>query len=119
MTDQIITIEMTGGIAVMTLNISEITLDLSETLTDDVTALADQYPGLIVVLDLAALKFLGSLALTTLIILQKRLRQTDGRLIIAGLAGQPMSVMKLMRITTIIEHHPDVPSALATIEPQS
>ena len=115
MADETIAIEKSGNVAVVTLNIAEITFRISEKLQTDLTLLADRQPGLAVVLDLSALGFLGSLGLTTLVILHKRLREADGRLVVVGLSGQPVHVMELMRMTNVIELHPDVPSGLEAV----
>jgi len=115
MADEVITVEMSGNVAVVTLNIAEITFSLSEKLPADVTLLAGRHPALAVVLDLSALQFLGSLGLTTLVIIHKRLREAEGRFMVVGLGDQPMRVMELMRMTKIIELHPDVPSALEAL----
>ena len=116
MADEIITVETTGNVAVVTLNIAEITFHVSEKLQADVTALATEHPAQAVVLDLSALKFLGSMGLTTLVVLLKRLREAEGRLLVAGLAGQRLRVMQLMRMTKVFELHPDVPSALQALQ---
>ena len=117
MADETITIETTGSVAVVTLNIAEITFNVSEKLQADVTALIGEQPGLAVVLDLSALKFLGSLGLTTLVVLLKRLREARGRFLVAGLAGQRLRVVELMRMTKVFDLHPDVPSAMAALQP--
>ncbi len=116
MANETITIETTGNVTVVTLSIAEITFNVSEQLQADITSLAGEQPGMAVVLDLSALKFLGSLGLTTLVVILKRLREAEGRFLIAGLAGQRLRVMELMRMTKVFELHPDVPSALQAVE---
>jgi len=118
MADEIVTIEITGNVAVVTLNIAEITIDISEKLPDDVTLLAREHPGLAVVLDVSALTFMGSLGVTTLIILHKRLCEAERPFLIVGLGGQPRREIELMRLTRVFELHPDVPSALEAIQDQ-
>ena len=118
MADETIAVEITGNIAVVTLNISEITLELSEKLPADVTFLACNQPGLSVVLDMSAVTFLGSLGLTTLVILHKRLREAKRRFLVVGLAGQAMRVMEITHMTKVFDLHADLPSALAALQNQ-
>ena len=123
MTEDIITYETKGSTTIVTLSFSEITHELSEQIQEEVTArIAERAPGapggagMSLVVDLTALAFLGSVGLTTLVILLKRTREAGGRMMVVGLAGQGLRVMELTRLTRIFELHPDVSEALVALE---
>lgn len=116
MTDEIINIETRDDTIVVTLNFAEITHEVSEELQQMVAAASAGRVGMSLALDLTALTFLGSVGLTTLVILLKRLRESGGRMVVVGLAGQRMRVMVLTRMTRIFELQPDMPHALAALE---
>ena len=122
MTEDIITCETKGSTTVVTLSFSEITHELSERIQEEVTArIAERAgapggAGMSLVVDLTALVFLGSVGLTTLVILLKRTREAGGRMMVVGLAGQGLRVMELTRLTRIFELHSDVSAALMALK---
>ena len=116
MIEDILTLETRGSALIATLSFSEITHVVHDELPRAITAAVGGRKGMTLVLDLTALTFLGSVGLTTLVILLKRLRELDGRMVVVGLAGQRLRVMELTRMTRIFELHPDMPSALAALE---
>ena len=116
MVDKIVTFEETGNVTIATLTFSEITHDVSEQLQTEVQAQLAGRTGVSLVLDLTALTFLGSVGLTTLVILLKRVREADGRMMIVGLTGPRLRVMELTRMTRIFELHPELPGALGALK---
>ena len=116
MAEKIVSFELKPNATIATLNFSEITHEVSETLQEEVTAAIAGREGTSLILDLTALTFLGSVGLTTLVILLKRLREAGGRFIIVGLLGQRLRVMELTRMTRIFELQPDCSHALAAVE---
>lgn len=116
MTDKIVTFEERGNVTIAALTFSEITHDVSEQLQAEVQAKLSGRTGVSLVLDLTALTFLGSVGLTALVILLKRVREANGRMMIVGLTGPRLRVMELTRMTRIFELHPDLAGALAALE---
>ena len=115
MAEEIITIETKGYAVFVTLHFSEITHEVSEQLQQAVLAEMAGRKRMSLLLDLTALTFLGSVGLTTLVILLKRLRESGGRMMVVGLAGQRLRVMELTRMTRIFELHPNMEEAISAL----
>ena len=66
-------------------------------------------------LDLTKLDYVSSAGLRVLLITAKRLDGSNGRFAICGLSDNVAEVFTVSGFDTIIDIHPDVPSALAAI----
>jgi len=116
MAEQLVTFDVRPDATIATLNFSEITHEVSEALQREVTGAIAEKQGVSLILDLTRVTFLGSVGLTTLVILLKRLKEAGGRLIIAGLSGQRLRVMELTRMTRIFDLQPDLSHAMAALK---
>ncbi|MBU0637924.1 MAG: STAS domain-containing protein [Planctomycetes bacterium] len=70
---------------------------------------------LIWVIDFRNVTFMVSPAVSTLIVVMKRLRVADGDLILTGLHSNIQRLFELMRLDQVLTICPDVDSALAAI----
>lgn len=63
------------------------------------------------VLDLSEVKFIDSVALGTLVVLLRRIKEGKGRLAMAGLGGHSLRVMQVTGLEKVFELYEDVASA--------
>jgi len=71
--------------------------------------------GVKMVLDLSGLLFLGSAALSVMIVYHKRVKQAGGRLVVAGLDDECRKVVETAELTKILDLQPDLASALEAV----
>ena len=69
-----------------------------------------------VVLDLSNLTFIGSIGLTVLVILLKRIKTAGGHLLISGLTGQCRNVMTVTRLDMAFEFCEDIDQGVAKLQ---
>ena len=68
------------------------------------------------VLDLSKITFLGSIGLTVLVVLLKRVKTAGGRLVIAGLTGQCRNVMSVTKLDRAFEFYVNPDEAVAALQ---
>jgi anti-sigma B factor antagonist len=92
---------------------------LNDTLLDklhaDTLAAAAQHPDLPVVLDLSLVNYVPSLALGTLVMLMRHLKNSNRRFMLVGLQPDVRTVLTITRLDKLFEIHPNLPEALKTI----
>lgn len=114
--DATLSFEHRGDIIVATVKLAELT----STATDMVllrlrqSLEAGQSPRM--VLDLSGVKFVDSVALGTLVVLLRRVKQADGRLALVGLGGHVLKVMQVTGLQKVFEMYADLPAALAALQ---
>jgi anti-anti-sigma factor len=91
----------------------------TEKLDSEVTAASNAVLGLPVVLDLAKVKFIPSVALGALINLRKGLKLQKRLLILVGVNKQVRGVLKATRLDQLIEVYDRLDIALAAIRRRS
>ena len=104
-----------GDVTVATVLQAEITSEASDALQEKVAELLDQGTPIKLILDLSRITFVGSVALGSLVLLLKRIRERDGGLAIAGLNQPCRRVLQVVELTKVFDLHSDVPSALETL----
>lgn len=80
----------------------ELDLHTSPTLRDHVLGLVEGGAGRIA-LDLTKVDFMDSSSLGSLVMCLKRIRERDGRLVLAGVGGTPMKVLNLTGLDRVFE----------------
>ena len=100
------------SVTVASLDACELTPEALNVMFDEVEGARDNDGGLKLVLDLSKLHFLGSVELGVLVAFHRQVKERGGRLILAGLAGHPLSVLAVSGLNRALEVHHDVPSAL-------
>ena len=83
----------------------ELDLHTSPPLRDHVLELIDSGTDHLA-LDLAGVEFMDSSSLGSLVMCLKRMREHDGRLVLAGVAGTPMKVLNLTGLDRVFELAP-------------
>jgi len=68
-----------------------------------------------ILLDFAQLDYISSTGLRTLLTASKRLNEADGRFVLCGLTANVRDVFRISGFDTILEIHPDAPTALAAL----
>ena len=75
---------------------------------------ADKPPK--IVLDLSNITFLGSIALTVLVVILKRISTAGGQLVIAGLTGPSRDVMAVTRLEKVFKFCDTVEQAVEAMQ---
>jgi anti-sigma B factor antagonist len=92
---------------------------LNDTLLDklhaDTLAAAVQHPDLPVVLDLSQVNYVPSLALGTLVMLMRHLKNSNRRFMLVGLQPDVRTVLTITRLDKLFEIHPNLAEALKNI----
>ena len=68
------------------------------------------------VLDLSKITFMGSVGLTVLVVLLKRIKTAGGQLAIAGLTGQCRNVMSVTGLGRAFDFYADTDEAIAALQ---
>ena len=90
----------------------ELDLHTSGQLRDHVASLVER-PSPRLALDLSQVEFMDSSSLGMLVTCLKRVRERDGRLILAGVSGSPMKVLSLTgldRVFELVDSPDDLPA---------
>jgi anti-anti-sigma factor len=69
-----------------------------------------------IILDLSNITFLGSIGLTVLVVLLKRVKTAGGHLAVIGLAGQCLDVMRVTRLDKAFEFYADIDQAMNALK---
>lgn len=69
------------------------------------------------VLDLSNITFMGSIGLTVLVVLLKRVKAAGGQLVIAGLTGRCRHVMSVTGLNRVFEFYTTTDKAVAALQP--
>ncbi len=69
--------------------------------------------GIKVILDMSPVEVIDSSGVGVLVSLNKRLRALGGALRVVGVAGQPLEILKIMRIVQVLAMFPSVDDALS------
>ena len=67
-------------------------------------------------IDLSKVTFADSTGIGLIVALKKQLAKNDHRVIVFGLSGQPMDIIKLTRIDRSIDVFPDLESFIASLD---
>ena len=109
--EETVAFEQVGNVAVIRVLPASITPEAGEALLG-----YRGFPkGKDVILDLSNLLFLGSAGLSVMLICLKRVKERDGRLVIAGLDAECEEVVRVSGLAKILDLHPDVPSSLEAL----
>jgi anti-anti-sigma factor len=111
---QMVTFQQTDGAVVARLNCSELTSDIGDELYRQLLEANSTRPGGRFVLDLSALKFIGSIGLSVLVKLSKRVKGSGGMLALAGLHGHCLDVVRVVGLAKALALYPSVQSAIAS-----
>ena len=104
-----------GDVTIATLHDSEITLENFAPLSDKLLDLTDRGRAVKFVLDLSSVVLLGSIGLTQLVILLKRVSEAGGAMAIADLSAHPLGVLKVMNLTKVFDVYGGVDAAGAAL----
>ncbi len=78
----------------------------------DVSGAAAQHPGLPVILDLTAVNYVPSMALGTLVMLMRQLKNSNQRFILVGLQSEVRTVLAITRLDKLFEIQTNYDAAL-------
>jgi anti-anti-sigma factor len=89
--------------------LKDVTLDK---LHADVASAAAQHPKLPVILDLTQVNYVPSMALGTLVMLMRQLKNSNQRFVLVGLQPEVRTVLAITRLDKLFEIHPTMEAAL-------
>jgi anti-anti-sigma factor len=78
----------------------------------EVSSAAAQHAGLPVVLDLTAVNYVPSMALGTLVMLMRQLKNSNQRFVLVGLQAEVRTVLAITRLDKLFEIQPNYDAAL-------
>jgi anti-sigma B factor antagonist len=105
-----------GRAVVATVRNGEITSEVVDALMGKVRELGDAGRAAMMVMDLSAVRFIDSVALGSLVVLLRRVKEGNGRLALTGLDGHSMKVLQVTGLDKVFELFEGVPSALEEFE---
>lgn len=105
-----------GDILIATVESSELTSGAADTLLERLRELMAAGQAAKLVLDLSNVKFIDSVALGSLVVLLRRVKEAQGRLALSGLTGHCRRVMEVTGLQRVFELHPDVPAATEALQ---
>lgn len=108
---------------VLRVALTQVTGDTTaDTLRDEFLAHYQQSGAVHVIIDMSQVKYLSSTGIRPLLTLNKKVREREGRLILAKLTEEVESVLVATRLISssgsmpaTFESHPDVPSSVASL----
>jgi anti-sigma B factor antagonist len=107
-----ITFENTGEVTIARVHLSELTSQLADAMLAQFAQMVQAGQPARLVVDLSSVKFIDSIALGTLVVLLRRVKQDEGRLVLAGLGGHALRVLQVTGLEKIFDLRRDVPSAV-------
>lgn len=114
-----IAFEKADDTTVARIHLSELTSKLADTMLARVTEMLDAHQPPKLVVDLASVKFIDSIALGTLVVLLRRVKENDGRLALAGLSGHALKVLQVTGLEKVFDLFSSVPAALENLRQPS
>ena len=115
MRQQAIHFELVGDVTIAALQTTEITPNIGKALRERLLELQAAGRPARFILDLSKLDFLGSVGLSVLVVFLKRVRASDGQVIISGLSGRCQDVMTVTDLDKVFTLCDGVESALHNI----
>lgn len=100
-----------GDLRVLVVQAVELTPDVADALLLKQQESLAAGESIKLVLDLAEVKFIDSVALGTLVVLLRRIKEGKGRLAMAGLGGHCLRVMQVTGLEKVFELYEDVAAA--------
>ena len=116
MADESVTERRVGDLRVITVQSAELTSALADKLLSTLRESMSAEAEIKLVLDLSNVKFIDSVALGTLVVLLRRIKEARGRLALAGLAGHCLRVMQVTGMEKVFELYGDVAAAAEALQ---
>jgi stage II sporulation protein AA (anti-sigma F factor antagonist) len=110
--NSVLEVQTSGRAIVAVVNRSDLSHDTSQTFQKQLDAAIAAAPGASVVLDLAKVEFVPSLALGILVAANKRLQQDGRRLILVGVRPEVLEIIKLTGLLRVFDVNPDREDAI-------
>lgn len=100
-----------GDLRVLVVQAVELTPNVADALLSKQQESLAAGESIKLVLDLSEVKFIDSVALGTLVVLLRRIKEGKGRLAMAGLGGHCLRVMQVTGLEKVFELYEDVAAA--------
>lgn len=113
---EFLTVQKIDDTTVAKVQISELTSQMTDRLLDMLRQPLASKQACKLILDLSLVKFMDSVALGTLVVLLRRIKQTEGRLLLVGLGGHCRKVVEVTGLHRVFELHEDLNSALEALK---
>jgi anti-sigma B factor antagonist len=109
-------LESIGEVTLATVRLSELSTTVTDKLLLHLKHKIESGKAPRLVLDLSAVKFVDSVALGTLVVMLRRIKQAQGRLALAGMSGHVLNVMKVTGLEKVFQLYPTLGQALAAVK---
>ncbi len=113
--ENILTFRREGDVTIATVELTELTSTITDSLLTMLREPLEVGQATLLALDLSKVKFMDSVALGTLVVLLRRIKQNDGRLALVGLAGHCLNVVRVTGLHRVFELFDDVAGAVAAL----
>jgi anti-anti-sigma factor len=110
--DHFLSFERVGDVTIATVLLPELTSSVTDTLLGLLREPMEVGQATRLVLDLSRVKFMDSVALGTLVVLLRRIKQSEGRLALVGLSGHCLKVVEVTGLNRVFEVYQDVAGAM-------
>ena len=108
--------ESIGDVRVVTVRTAELSAAVAKGFVARVQLSFPSGGSVRVVLDLSSVKFMDSVALGSLVVLLRRVKERGGRMVLVGLSGHCRNVMDVTGLGRVFEQCPDVASAVKALQ---
>jgi len=105
-----------GGVTVATVEIAEMDPAIIDTLIAHVQRLASADKRSLLLIDVGKVRFFDSIALGSLVVLLRQVKETGGRLGITGLSGHSHKVLQVTGLDKVFELFDDRAAALEELQ---
>ncbi len=117
MTEQAnLTITQQDGVTVATVNLSELTPGVTDALLSDLKEPLRLGRPLKVVMDLSQVRFIDSVALGGLVLLLRRIKQSDGRFGLVGVSGHCLRLLEVTGLRKVFDLYEDLATAMGALK---
>jgi anti-sigma B factor antagonist len=111
-----LTLENIGEVTLATVHLSELPTTVTDQLLLHLQRQTQPGKPPRLVLDLSGVKFVDSIALGTLVVMLRRIKQAQGRFALAGMSGHVLNVMRVTGLDKVFQLYPTVGEALAAVK---
>ncbi len=108
---QMFSLQRQGDTFVVVVNISDYSSTVTDAILADLREALDAGMVVKLAIDMAGVKFMDSVALGSLVVLLRRIKQVGGRLALVGVSGHCLKVMQVTGLGKVFELYPDLPAA--------
>jgi anti-anti-sigma factor len=113
---QTFSLDRQGDVFVARLQVADFTSAVTDALLADLGEALDGGLSVKLAVEMSGVKFMDSVALGSLVVLLRRIKQVTGRLALVGVSGHCLKVMQVTGLDKVFEMYGDVVQATAAFQ---